>query len=218
MDSPAADEDDTPVISDTHQVPSSSSFRPTAKFLVVDEANSATSSPQLKDLSLPSYLDIILFWGATFEDSPKLPAGIALDLRMVLFTMNSLGRLDHYLRNLVTFDINRHITNEIGHDEGTPLQRVFQRWTSQYNVDTSQDPSVNEKLLQKFSGLISENTQRIWNNEKQEKYLNILVTANKRHPSNNASQNEEEVVKQVVEELESDLLYLSKLNILLLPH
>eukprot|EP00026_Physarum_polycephalum_P000161 Phypoly_transcript_00161.p1 GENE.Phypoly_transcript_00161~~Phypoly_transcript_00161.p1 ORF type:complete len:2059 (-),score=306.68 Phypoly_transcript_00161:106-6282(-) len=214
MDSPAADEDDTPVISDTHQVPSSSSFRPTTKFLTVDDANAAAASPKLKDLSLPSYLDIILFWGANLEDSPKLPTGIALDLRMVLFTMNSLGRLDHFLRNLITFDINRHITYEIGHDagEGSPLQRVFQRWASQYNVDTSQDPSVNEKLLQKFKGLISENVQRVWNKEKQEKYLNILVTANKLHPSNNPNQSEEEVVKQVVEELEADLLYLTNMQ------
>ena len=207
------------MISNRLQMPSSSTFKPTAKFFAADEANSSTPTPtpKLKDLNLPSYLDVILFWGATFEDSPKLPSGIPLDLRMVLFTMNSMGRLDHYLRTLITYNINRHITYEIGHDggDGTPLQRVFQRWGSQYNVDTSQDPTMHEKLLAKFSSLLSEHTSRVWNKEKHERYMTRLVAANKRHPNSNPNQSEEEVVKIVVEELESDILYPSNPVLLL---
>lgn len=96
----------------------------------------------------------------------------------------------------------------IGNDETTPLSRVFQRWSVQYHVDTSVDPVAYEKLLAKFSGLLSEHKSRVWNKEKHEKYMNLLITANKRHPNNNPNQSEEEVVKKVVEELESDIVYL----------
>jgi hypothetical protein len=129
---------------------------------------------------------------------------------MVLFTMNSLGRLDHYLRNLITYDINRHITYELNHDsgEGSSLQRVFERWATQYNVDTAQDPLANEKLLAKFSALLSEHSSRVWNKDKYHKYMTTLITANKRHPNNSQDKSEEEVVKEVVEELEADLMHL----------
>lgn len=208
IDSPAADEDDTPVISDTHQVPSSSSFRPTAKFLNLSDGVHAVSSPKLKDLTLPSYLDIILYWGV--DDSPKLPNGISLDLRMVLFTMNSLGRLDHYLRTLITADINKHISVEIGQadtSESVALQRLFSRWASQYRVDTSLDVKAHSSLLAKFSDLISEHNSRIWTKEKYERYMTRIVTANKLHPEFNAAESEEEVLTKLVQELEADLLY-----------
>lgn len=208
IDSPAADEDDTPVISDTHQVPSSSSFRPTAKFLHLSDGTNAAPSPKLKDLTLPSYLDVILYWGV--EDSPKLPNGISIDLRMVLYTMNSLGRLDHYLRTLITSDINKHITAEIGHSEGSEsgaLNKLFQRWASQYNVDTSLDAHSHFVFLSKFLDLISEHKARVWTKEKYERYTTRIVTANKRHPDFNTSESEEEIMKKLLVELEADLLY-----------
>ncbi len=208
------DEIDTPVISDKNEVPASSSFKPTAKFLSMMPEEQRASSPKLQDLSLPSYLDFILFWG-DFEDSPKLPSGIALDLRSVLFTMNSLGRLDHFLRVIITQSIHKQVNYEIAHggegEEKTDknLQKAVSRWSTMHHIDTSFDAAAHEKFKESFLSLLSEYSTRIWTKEKFEDCMNSIVTANKRHPfsSSSSPDHEEESLKRIIENLESDLSY-----------
>eukprot|EP01133_Synstelium_polycarpum_P007805 gene7805-9157_t len=192
-------------------VPASSSFKHThdkGANNIQPLANHLGASSTSVDQTLPSWLDISIYWTDSQLDAKKekdLADSINIDLRAILLAERAVGRLDHYISSLLVSTISRRLADTVASKTSPWLDQVHVAWTRAVNAH------YHSEVATALPAIVAEYRGRMWTPRRYRQTLDKIVNLRRRFPPvapSAISQEEETEMAAIVKALQDDALYL----------
>ncbi|KAM9964867.1 hypothetical protein ACTFIW_004659 [Dictyostelium discoideum] len=152
----------------------------------MDDTVKSLSKPivGLSDHKFPEWLDITIYWRndetsnvVVVDDSDiTISNGINLEIKQILLTEQSAGRLDHYLESKLITSIHNRLLNIIESKTNEWVEPIYNYWIKSVNIE------YHNEITNSFQNFIQEFNSHIWDNRKYQAFLNRIVNLRRQFP------------------------------------
>jgi len=191
----------------------------------------------LSDVQFPEWLDITIYWNKTnnyslLEDNAAssssisnhemdISNGINIEVRSLILSERSGGRLDHYLEARLISLINQRLLSIVESKTVPWVESIYNNWIKSVNVH------YFSEISRKLTSTVTSFNSHLWNSRKFNAFLDRIVNLKRHYPAFKTpqdqpqttskgvaiplqltSQKEEQEMKKIIKQIEQDILYL----------